>query len=74
MRKRDRLIKEKEVVAKQAVKADASPEDVADLIAIDGNESDAECPKCGRLHSAYEERVVTCPSRQKCREKSMVIL
>ena len=60
--------KEKEVVAKEAKKADEGPYDVEveellSGLALDGNESDAECPKCGLLYSADEENLWVCCDR-----------
>ena len=56
--------KKKKEVANQTKKADEGPEDVeVELLsglALDGNESDAECPKCGLLYSADKENLWVC--------------
>ena len=69
--KKERLKKEKEEKKKkkeQAKKAGEGPEDVEveellGELAVDGNESDAECPKYGLLYSADEENLWVCCDR-----------
>ena len=64
LKKRKRREKKQEV-AKQAKKTVEGPEDVELLsgLALDGNESGAECPKCGLLYSADEENLWVCCDR-----------
>ena len=64
-KKRKRREKEEERASKKAGEGpeDVEVEELLSELAVDGNESDAECPKCGLLYSADEENLWVCCDR-----------